>query len=353
MGDNNNQSANYAAAAQLAGTGLQVASAANANRKQRKWMEKQYDKQRQHALEDWQRQIDYNNPAAQMQRFRDAGLNPHLIYGTGVQAQEAPNVRQSETGSYRPSEADFSGVGNAVAAYYNTKMQQAQTDNVALQGELIQKQILKTDVETLAISKKIPGYEAESTIKGVDAKIKGETYNNEIAKSNLSVKQAEENLNITKQSISINEQRNIREIAANSQNIKESLARIALMYAQGKNYAANTELTQSQITKLNYENTRLKERIDAELSQKKWSTLIDKYEALLREKGQTFSDPFITRTLGAAGQAVLSGLDFFKGKKPFTGKSAHTEYQQANSPAMKSYWQRRQAAEQHYNETFK
>lgn len=31
----------------------------------------------------WNMQNDYNTPAAQMQRYKDAGLNPNLIYGSG------------------------------------------------------------------------------------------------------------------------------------------------------------------------------------------------------------------------------------------------------------------------------
>lgn len=37
--------------------------------------------QYQAALEQWQRENEYNSPAAQMQRYMDAGLNPNLIYG--------------------------------------------------------------------------------------------------------------------------------------------------------------------------------------------------------------------------------------------------------------------------------
>lgn len=41
----------------------------------------QWQRERQAALEDWNRENAYNSPAAQMQRYRDAGLNPNLIYG--------------------------------------------------------------------------------------------------------------------------------------------------------------------------------------------------------------------------------------------------------------------------------
>lgn len=37
----------------------------------------------QRSVEMWNRQNLYNSPEAQMQRFKEAGLNPHLIYGQG------------------------------------------------------------------------------------------------------------------------------------------------------------------------------------------------------------------------------------------------------------------------------
>lgn len=41
----------------------------------------QWHRERRAALEDWHRENVYNSPAAQMQRFQAAGLNPNLIYG--------------------------------------------------------------------------------------------------------------------------------------------------------------------------------------------------------------------------------------------------------------------------------
>lgn len=37
----------------------------------------------QRSVEMWNKQNEYNSPAAQMERFKSAGLNPHLIYGQG------------------------------------------------------------------------------------------------------------------------------------------------------------------------------------------------------------------------------------------------------------------------------
>lgn len=41
------------------------------------------EQQNQYNLDMWKMQADYNSPQAQMQRFREAGLNPNLIYGQG------------------------------------------------------------------------------------------------------------------------------------------------------------------------------------------------------------------------------------------------------------------------------
>ena len=48
---------------------------------------------RQNALADWNRLNAYNNPAQQMQRFKEAGLNPNLIY---KQTNEAAPVRSTD-----------------------------------------------------------------------------------------------------------------------------------------------------------------------------------------------------------------------------------------------------------------
>ena len=44
-------------------------------------------------LEQWQRANEYNLPSAQMQRLKDAGLNPAMMYGKGSAANVAsPNL---------------------------------------------------------------------------------------------------------------------------------------------------------------------------------------------------------------------------------------------------------------------
>lgn len=48
-----------------------------------KYQQKLAEQQNQYNIDMWKMQADYNSPQAQMQRFKDAGLNPNLIYGQG------------------------------------------------------------------------------------------------------------------------------------------------------------------------------------------------------------------------------------------------------------------------------
>lgn len=66
-----------------------------ARRESMAWNEKMYEKQLQANRENWRMMNEYNSPSAQMQRFKDAGLNPHLIYGSGGNSGNASGPSQS------------------------------------------------------------------------------------------------------------------------------------------------------------------------------------------------------------------------------------------------------------------
>lgn len=55
----------------------------------------------QRSIEMWNRQNEYNTPAAQMARFKAGGLNPHLIYGQG-----SPGNAQGHP-EYRPASMQY------------------------------------------------------------------------------------------------------------------------------------------------------------------------------------------------------------------------------------------------------
>ena len=60
---------------------------------QRDWSERMFDKQNEWSLNMWNKQNEYNSPSAQVQRLRDAGLNP-LYYGLDGSSAGAAQMGQ-------------------------------------------------------------------------------------------------------------------------------------------------------------------------------------------------------------------------------------------------------------------
>lgn len=119
------------------------------NRQNRKFAEKMYGRQRQDALDDWQRQNEYNSPEAQMARFKAAGLNPNLIYG---QTNEGATVRST---SAAVPEGEAPQIRADLSRYADIRQTQAQTDlsvkaleTQDLNQELLRAQIMKTIADT-------------------------------------------------------------------------------------------------------------------------------------------------------------------------------------------------------------
>ncbi len=122
------------------GSGL-VSGAINAgsqlgtNASQLSYAKEMYEKQRADALADWNMQNQYNSPKEQMMRFKEAGLNPNLIYG---QMSNSPVVRSSSPQSYNPTapQADLGSTANmAIGQYYDTQLKAAQIDLVKKQAD--------------------------------------------------------------------------------------------------------------------------------------------------------------------------------------------------------------------------
>ena len=84
---------------------------------------------RQNALDDWNRQNEYNSPAAQMQRYKEAGLSPHLIYG---QTNTAAPIRSTEmiAPTFDSKNVDF------ITRTQNLNQQRLNTDNLQKQLEV-------------------------------------------------------------------------------------------------------------------------------------------------------------------------------------------------------------------------
>ena len=119
-------------------SGVNALSSLFTNSAQKKLSLEMYDRQRADALADWNRQNQYNSPAAQMARFKEAGLSPHLIYG---QTNTAPAVRSStlDTPKLQAPQIDTS---------VNPILTALQIENTKKQGALMDAQAIKLNSET-------------------------------------------------------------------------------------------------------------------------------------------------------------------------------------------------------------
>lgn len=113
-------------AAETVGQAANNYTAARMSAKDRKFAVQMALTQREWALQDWDRTTKYNSPAMQMQRYKEAGLNPNLIYG---QMQEAPMVRGTPGAEWHPRQQQWNG-GAIVQGFADTQLKAAQTDNL-------------------------------------------------------------------------------------------------------------------------------------------------------------------------------------------------------------------------------
>lgn len=112
----------FAAFLPLIGSALGAASQVATNNSQRKTNLEFYDRQRVDALADYNKNNQYNSPKEQMARFKEAGLNPHLIYGQTNTAQPVRST-DAKTPNYVAPQLDMS-------SNVNPLLVQAQIDNI-------------------------------------------------------------------------------------------------------------------------------------------------------------------------------------------------------------------------------
>ena len=100
------------AASQVVGSGIDAIAQIGQNKKGREHQEYMYNLNNA-----------YNTPAMQMQRYKEAGLNPHLIYGQGNSGNGTVNPLTTQ-------EAPKSNFADITQNYIANRTQQAQVDNM-------------------------------------------------------------------------------------------------------------------------------------------------------------------------------------------------------------------------------
>lgn len=217
-----------------------------ANQEDREWQEKMYGIQRQDALSDWNRQNTYNSPIMQMQRYRDAGLNPNLIYG---QSQTAPAVRSSSPGSYTPRapQYDFASVANSLMNIYTIQKLNAQTDNIKAQTELLSQQTKLSSANT-----RYREFELSQKSDMRDFYLEFLQQRNRNLFKDEMIKDRQ--LDVMKQSLSLAFQKNEREAALAASSLRQAAERILTMRLEREKTAIGKELIRTQIKNLMSDN---------------------------------------------------------------------------------------------------
>lgn len=142
------------------GQGINIAAELASTQRQRKWQLQDYERQKADQREFWDITNKYNSPEEQMNRLRQAGLNPHLVYGKGADVTASslsgPTMDNAPKANIK---FDYGQILQAKVMNQQLQFSKAQTDNVQadtankqLQQDLTQAQINQANVQTANIA---------------------------------------------------------------------------------------------------------------------------------------------------------------------------------------------------------
>lgn len=105
-------------------------------------------------LEQWNRENEYNTPSAQVQRLRDAGLNPALMYGSGSGVTSAATSPRAASATVENASTGYAqGISQATGMMMQTIMNQQEISKMQAQSELAKTQAdlarMNTNVQTV------------------------------------------------------------------------------------------------------------------------------------------------------------------------------------------------------------
>lgn len=250
-----------------AATGLaQIWSENRQNKKNIEFQKETNEQQRQWALEDWDKQNAYNHPLEQMNRLRQAGLNPNLVYGKGADTT-ADAIRSVNTPApqSRFNTGVFDKLNAPLQQMYDLETKQAQIDNLGTQNALMQQEAL---------------FKQASTAKTVQ----------DTAKSKFDLQQAGE----LKDSVIQNAKLQNEKLKADTAFTLDQNQRNAMSNSQ------DVKLTAEKIITEKIAHAKDQSQIDllkAQLENLKQNTAIQVYERQLTEMGIHKSDPWYFRAL--------------------------------------------------------
>ena len=190
FGGNSNQSAQDKANA----TNLQIARETNQQQYQMFQEQNSFNERMYNQMQA------YNTPAAQMQRYQDAGINPYIAAGnvqtgnvqSSLQSAQAPQLHTAQVapalGMGDAIQNSFTQIGNVVAQYAQNELALSQAQKNRAEAGWVDRlngaQFNKMSAETNNLQQ-------QGSLLGLDYKMKSDTLGNFIKLSDLSVLNAE------------------------------------------------------------------------------------------------------------------------------------------------------------------
>jgi len=275
-----------AAAAGVIGGILNMANSALNRRHQNKLNEanikeenRRRDEDRKYALEDLAAMQHYNDPKQQMNRYRQAGLNPNLIYGKGADSTTTMARAISTSDVNMQASPSSNPAPEMLSAYLAVKQNQAQTDqvyqNIALAKA--EEQLKQLSASNMAIKNAYDQNSLEQARKLNDSVI---------LKANL------EN-QIKSQELELNTLRNNREEIAQTKNLEATTEQIL----KSQQDRATQQL---QNATLPLQQEKIREEIKLLQTQRdnlKQTNRLQEFELTMMRAGITKDSPWYTKFL--------------------------------------------------------
>lgn len=281
----------------------------------RKFQEKQNEKDRlfqkdmyawshKDAVDDWTKQNEYNSPVQQMQRLKEAGLNPHLVYGNGADATAGPVRAGAASGGSMPApKMEGNPVADAIGTYQSLSMTDAQEASIRANISLAEKEGLLKDANTAKVLQ-------DTSRSKFDLEQAMEVRQDVVRKMRLDADLAEVNVEAGRQSIGIALRKDEREALANAVNVEATVQSILESKLRQARLALENAKVPVEIEKLRADIDQLRTMTQNAKTEGRIRLIDEK----LREQGLSPSDPVYVRALWILMQTPIS--DVVTGRQP-------------------------------------
>lgn len=280
------------AGASLLGGAADAFSTGRQNRRSMDFSREMYQRQYNDNLNLWKLQNEYNSPQAQMKRFQQAGLNPHLIYGQGNSGNagniptpdvQSPQFRSPDIGG------SIAGAGlNFINSIYDLDIKAAQADNLRSQNTVIQQDALLRAAQIKQVSGQAAraafDLDFETELRSTSADARREAVRQMRTGTDIALRQ------------------DVRNAISSATSVREANERIVSMVEQRRAFQLQRAHTKADIARVNAETARIRQNIS--LMQKEG--IMKQLDVQFAQEGIRPGDPLWYRTVTQLYNSVLN-----------------------------------------------